>query len=98
MNKVKISLAMLIAIASMAIIYPAPAIAEDTPIKDAAKQAGRDAKEMGKKAGKAAKEVGKSIGQASKRTYKTIKREFRKDFIEGKPGDSTSTNNSGGRQ
>lgn len=98
MNISKINLAMLVAVLTLGLNHPDPVLAEDSPVKDAAKQAGHDVKEMGKKAGKAAKDVGKSIGQASKRTYKTIKKEFRKDFIDGKPGNNASATDPGDRR
>lgn len=98
MKTQRTALVIFVAAMALALSQAGLVLAEDTPIKDAAKKAGHDAKEMGKKAGKTAKEVGKSIGSASKRTYKTIKKEFRNDFIDGKPGNSAPGNNASDRR
>jgi hypothetical protein len=75
-----------------------PVSAEDTPVKDAAAQAARDAKAMGKKVGKTAKKVGQDIGKASRKTFNTIRQEFRNDVIEGGPANSKPRKESGGRR
>lgn len=85
----KYRLGLLVAALALVVSLPLPVHAEDTPIKDAAKQAGRDAKAAGKKIGKTAKEVGKDIGQTSKRTYKSIKNKVRKDFSDVAEKDSS---------
>jgi hypothetical protein len=88
---------LLIAMLALAAQAPLATFAEDSPVKDAAKQAGRDAKAMGKQVGKTAKQVGQDIGKASRRTFNTIRQEFRKDALEGSPGNSPPGKNAGGR-
>lgn len=62
------------------LLAPAAGAESETPVKDAARQIGHDAKAMGKKIGKAAKEVGHDIANASKRAYNGAKKQVKKDF------------------